>query len=76
VLVPDDGLAARAVTLRLSPDRAPAGLAIVPFRSATQLAGVVELARFDHPFRAGDVRSLVPLMVATLARLEELAASA
>lgn len=73
VLLPESSLAARAVALRLCPDRKPAGLAIVPIRAATELAGVVELARFDHPFRASEVRSLVPLMAATVGRLEELA---
>jgi hypothetical protein len=73
VLLPDSSLAARAVALRLCPERNVAGLAIIPIRAATDLAGVVELARFDHPFRASEVRSLVPLMAATVARLEELA---
>jgi hypothetical protein len=73
VLLPESSLAARAVALRLCPDRLPAGLAIVPIRATTELAGVVELARFDHPFRASEVRSLVPLMAATVGRLEELA---
>ncbi|HWA71451.1 MAG TPA: hypothetical protein VG937_03935 [Polyangiaceae bacterium] len=73
VLLPESNMAARAVALRLCPDRLPAGLAIIPIRAATELAGVVELARFDHPFRASEVRSLVPLMAATVGRMEELA---
>jgi GAF domain-containing protein len=73
VLLPDSSLAARAIALRLCPDRSPRGLAVIPIRAATELAGVVELARFDHPFRASEVRSMVPLMAATVARLEELA---
>jgi hypothetical protein len=73
VLLPEANMAARAVALRLCPDREPAGLAIIPIRAATELAGVVELARFDHPFRASEVRSLVPLMAATVGRMEELA---
>jgi hypothetical protein len=73
VLLPESSLAARAVGLRLCPERIPAGLAIIPIRAATELAGVVELARFDHPFRASEVRSLIPLMAATVGRMEELA---
>jgi hypothetical protein len=73
VLLPESSLAARAVALRLCPDRPPAGLAVIPIRAATELAGVVELARFDHPFRASEVRSLIPLMAATVGRMEELA---
>jgi hypothetical protein len=73
VLEPDASLAARAVTSRLCPERHPAGLAVIPIRATTQLFGVVELARFDHPFRSADARALVPLMTATVARLEELA---
>ena len=72
VLEPDATPAARAVAMRLCPDRVPASLAIVPIRAATELAGVLELARFDHPFRGTDVRSLISLMAATVARLEEL----
>ena len=73
VLLPESSLAARAIALRLCPDRLPAGLAIIPIRAATELAGVIELARFDHPFRASEVRSLIPLMAATVGRMEELA---
>ncbi|HET9955670.1 MAG TPA: GAF domain-containing protein [Polyangiaceae bacterium] len=68
--------AARAMESRLCIDREPMGLAIVPIRTATELFGVVELARFDHPFRAADVRALVPLMSAGVARLEELSPAA
>ncbi|MFZ5892455.1 MAG: hypothetical protein ACOY0T_15455 [Myxococcota bacterium] len=73
VLLPSTSLAARAAALRLCPDREPAGLAIIPIRAAADIAGVIELARFDHPFRGSEVRALVPLMAATAARLEELA---
>lgn len=73
VMLPESSLAARAIALRLCPERNVAGLAVIPIRAATELAGVVELARFDHPFRATEVRSLIPLMAATVARLEELA---
>ncbi|MGC4095201.1 MAG: hypothetical protein QM756_46230 [Polyangiaceae bacterium] len=73
VLLPEAGLAARAAALRLCPDRIPAGIAIIPIRAAADIAGVLELARFDHPFRGSEVRALVPLMAATVARLEELA---
>ncbi|HET9929321.1 MAG TPA: hypothetical protein VFQ35_01480 [Polyangiaceae bacterium] len=72
VLLPDSTLAARASALRLCPDRQPKGLAIVPIRAASDIAGMIELARFDHPFRGSEVRALVPLMAATIARLEEL----
>lgn len=72
-LLPDSSAAARSISLRLSPGRVVTGLAIVPLRAATDLAGAIELARFDHPFRAAEVRSLVPMMTAMLARLEELA---
>jgi hypothetical protein len=68
--------AARAMASRLCIDRDPQGLAIVPIRGATELFGVVELARFDHPFRAADVRALIPLMTASVARLEELSSAA
>jgi hypothetical protein len=71
-LDPDSGAAARAMALRLAPARVVTGLAVVPMRSATDLGGIIELARFDHSFRAAEVRSLVPLMAATLARMEEL----
>jgi hypothetical protein len=73
VLLPDSNLAARSTALRLCPDRVPTGLAIVPIRAASDLAGLLELARFDHPFRNSEVRALIPLMAATVARLEELA---
>lgn len=71
-LEPESCAAASAIARRLCPDREPAGLALIPIRSATDLAGVLELARFDHPFRASEVRALVSLMAATVARLEEL----
>jgi hypothetical protein len=73
VLMPNSSLAARATALRLCPEQEPAGLAIIPIRAAADVAGVLELARFDHPFRGSEVRALVPLMAATVARLEELA---
>ncbi len=72
-LMPESCAAARTVARRLSPGRAAAAVAVVPVRAATELAGTIELARFDHPFRAAEVRSLVPMMAATLARIEELA---
>jgi hypothetical protein len=72
VLLPASNLAARATALRLCPDRDPKGLAIVPIRAAADIAGLLELARFDHPFRGSEVRALIPLMAATVARLEEL----
>jgi hypothetical protein len=60
------------MSFRLSPERSLAGLALVPLRGATEVAGVIELGRFDHAFRATDARGLIPLVTATIARVEEL----
>ncbi|HYO98571.1 MAG TPA: hypothetical protein VER33_28910 [Polyangiaceae bacterium] len=73
VLEPEMSAAALAIAGRLSPRVQPRGIALVPIRTGTDIAGVVELARFDHGFRNSEVRALVPLMAATVARLEELA---
>lgn len=72
VLRPGTSAAARAIATRLCPNRELLGIALIPIRTPTEIAGVVELGRFDHPFRTSDVRALVPLMTATAARLEEL----
>lgn len=72
LLRPEGSDAARVMAARLSPGRTLAGLALVPIRAPLDVVGVIELGRFDHPFRTHDARSLVPLVAATLARVEEL----
>lgn len=72
IFTPDSGPAARAMAFRLSRERRLAGLAVVPLRTALDIVGVVELGRFDHQFRATDAQALVPLIAATMARVEEL----
>jgi hypothetical protein len=72
VMAPEDSPAARAMAFRLSPAVRLAGLALVPLRAATEVVGVIELGRFDHAFRNTDARSLVPLVTAMIARVEEL----
>lgn len=72
VLLPGASAAARAIATRLSPVVPLAGLALVPIRTALDVTAVLELGRFDHPFRMSDTRAIIPLLVATVARIEEL----
>lgn len=72
VVRPSESAVARVMAFRLSPERTPVGLALLPLRTATDVIGVIELGRYDHPFRSSDARSLIPLATAAVARVEEL----
>lgn len=68
--------AAPALGERLALGGPPVGLALLPLRTPLGIAGAIELGRFDHGFRSSDLHRLVPLLVATVARLEELPSDA
>lgn len=72
-LAPGSCPAAVAMAGRLrGPESDLLGLGLVPIRSGTSVIGSLELARCDHPFRLSDLQRLIPLLVVSTARLEEL----
>jgi hypothetical protein len=71
---PSAGDVELAVARRLTPEeRTLKGIAMVPVAVGSDLIAMIELGRFDHPFRQIDVAVTRKIAAATLARLARLA---
>ena len=72
-----DGEAEAAVARRFDVhvERNVRGVIMVPVRAAEGLMAMIELARFDHPFRERDLLGALEITRATMARLADLVRS-
>jgi hypothetical protein len=66
---PNESLASNAISARLGSEQPLAGVAMLPILQGDGVLGMVELARADHMFRAGDAKALTRIAFAAAAQL-------